>query len=131
MAQRVNIAVGVKLSENIDEQSDYGKRPFRARVRWTELAKKKRPNLTEPFETQAWIDRMRRLAMQGIDPKTTTMSLADYGKANMELVLRGLEKKTTDPRQWIANARCAVVGTHPDRDDHQWRDRPCGGRLDQ
>ncbi|MFE9789974.1 hypothetical protein ACFYO7_31840 [Nocardia salmonicida] len=34
---------------------------------------------------------------QGIDPKTATMSLADYGNANMELALRSLEKKTTDP----------------------------------
>lgn len=101
MTERVTLPVGVKLSADIEERSDYGKRPFRARVRWTDPATKMRPSVTEPFETrdeaEAWLEEMQRLAMQGIDPKTATMSLADYGNTNMDLALRGLEKKTTDP----------------------------------
>ncbi|WP_280240654.1 site-specific integrase [Nocardia abscessus] len=74
---------------------------------------KKRPSVSEPFETreeaEAWIARLERKAAQGIDPKTATMRLADYGGANMELALRGLEKKTTDP--YMAGWRKRVVPT--------------------
>ncbi|MEU2014399.1 site-specific integrase, partial [Nocardia sp. NPDC019302] len=74
---------------------------------------KKRPSVSEPFETreeaEAWIARLERKAAQGIDPKTATMRLADYGEANMELALRGLEKKTTDP--YMAGWRKRVVPT--------------------
>ncbi|MEU1954048.1 tyrosine-type recombinase/integrase [Nocardia rhamnosiphila] len=101
MPDPVNIPVGVRLSSDIEERSDYGRRPFKARVRWTDPATKKRPSLSEPFESreeaEAWIARLVRLASQGVDPKAATMTLAEYGAANMDLALRGLEKKSTDP----------------------------------
>ncbi|MEU6189015.1 site-specific integrase [Nocardia sp. NPDC047038] len=113
MAERANIPVGVRLSSDIEERTDYGRRPFKARVRWTDPVTKKRPSVSEPFETreeaEAWIARLERKAAQGIDPKTATMRLADYGEANMELALRGLEKKTTDP--YMAGWRKRVVPT--------------------
>lgn len=113
MSERVSIPVGVRLSTNIEERSDYGRRPFKARVRWTDPATKKRPALSEPFETreeaEAWIARLVRYAAQGVDPKTATMTLAEYGEANMDLALRGLEKKSTDP--YKAGWRKRVVPT--------------------
>ncbi len=113
MAERANIPVGVRLSSDIEERPDYGRRPFKARVRWTDPVTKKRPSVSEPFETreeaEAWIARLERKAAQGIDPKTATMRLADYGEANMELALRGLEKKTTDP--YMAGWRKRVAPT--------------------
>ncbi|WP_211246524.1 hypothetical protein [Amycolatopsis taiwanensis] len=48
-------------------------------------------------DAKKWISSLKRLAAQGIDPNTATMALAGYGEANMELALRGLEAKTTDP----------------------------------
>ncbi|WP_245834089.1 hypothetical protein [Streptomyces aidingensis] len=36
-------------------------------------------------------------ALRGIDPEAHTQPLAAYGNANMRLALRGLEPKTTDP----------------------------------
>jgi hypothetical protein len=113
MSERVNIPVGVRLSSDIEERSDYGRRPFKARVRWTDPVTKKRPSLSEPFESreeaEAWIARLVRFAAQGVDPKTATMTLAEYGAANMDLALRGLEKKSTDPYQ--AGWRKRVVPT--------------------
>ncbi|WP_406277115.1 hypothetical protein OH799_07595 [Nocardia sp. NBC_00881] len=44
-----------------------------------------------------WIDRMLHLSARGIDPVRANWSLADYGEANIELALKGLELKTTDP----------------------------------
>jgi hypothetical protein len=56
---------------------------------------------SEAFETEelaiGWIAGLRSAALSGVDPNTATMKLADYGKANMTLVLRGLEAKTLDP----------------------------------
>ncbi|WUA05698.1 hypothetical protein OG225_26205 [Nocardia sp. NBC_01377] len=69
--------------------------------------------MSEPFETreeaEQWIARLERQAAQGIDPKTATMRLAEYGEANMDLALRGLEKKTTDP--YLTGWRKRVVPT--------------------
>ncbi|WP_196149001.1 hypothetical protein [Nocardia bovistercoris] len=78
-----------------------GLRSFKARVRWTEPGTKKRPSVSEPFETreeaEVWIARLQRKAARGINPKTAMMRLSEYGAANMDLALRGLEKKTLDP----------------------------------
>ncbi|WP_245664965.1 tyrosine-type recombinase/integrase [Nocardia sienata] len=113
MSDRVNIPVGVRLSSDIEERSDYGRRPFKARVRWIDPATKKRPSLSKPFESreeaETWIDRLIRFAAQGVDPKTATMTLSEYGEANMGLALRGLEKKSTDP--YMAGWRKRVVPT--------------------
>ncbi|WP_228803109.1 hypothetical protein [Nocardia farcinica] len=113
MTPEIDIPVGVRLSSNIEHRADYGRRPFKARVRWTEPGTKKRSSVSEPFETheeaEAWIARLERKAAQGIDPKTATMRLADYGGANMDLALWGVERKTLDP--YMAGWRKRVVPT--------------------
>ena len=50
---------------------------------------------------------MRRLAEAGVDPDTSTMTLAEYGDAVMLLAMRGLEGKTLDP--YLAGWRKRVV----------------------
>jgi integrase len=98
--QRVNLPIGVSLSSDIQHRPD---RPlaYKARVRWVDPVTKKRPSKSESFETsdeaEGWLSRMQRAAARGVDPATATMTLADYGDANMPLALRGLETKTTDP----------------------------------
>ncbi|MFQ6398952.1 tyrosine-type recombinase/integrase [Nocardia sp. KC 131] len=113
MAESINLPVGIRLSADIEERADYGKRPFKARVRWIDPATKKRPSISEPFATREeageWIARLQRKAAQGIDPKSALMRLGEYGDANMELALRGLEKKTRDP--YLAGWRKRVVPT--------------------
>ncbi|MEV6560883.1 site-specific integrase [Nocardia sp. NPDC051756] len=96
----VNLPVGVRISSDIEERADYGLRPFKARVRWTDPITKKRPSISEPFatydEAAQWIARLERKAAQGVDPKTATSTLAEYGGVNWELAMRGLEPKTLD-----------------------------------
>jgi integrase len=112
MGDQVNLPVGVKIRPNIEYRPDRAK-PYKARVRWTDPTTKKRPSTSESFdkedEAKDWVARMERAAAQGIDPLTATMSLADYGDANMDLALRGLEAKTTDP--YKAGWRKRVVPT--------------------
>ncbi len=38
MSDHVDIPVGVRLSSDIEFRSDYGRRPFKARVRWSPTA---------------------------------------------------------------------------------------------
>ncbi|WP_280377280.1 tyrosine-type recombinase/integrase [Nocardia wallacei] len=82
-------------------------------MRWTVPGTKKRPSVTEPFatreEAEQWLAMLQRKAAQGIDPQSATMRLAEYGTANMDLALRGLEKKTTDP--YLCGWRMRVVPT--------------------
>jgi integrase len=47
-------------------------------------------------EAAEWIAYLERKATQGVDPKTATATLAEYGKANWDLAMRGLEPKTLD-----------------------------------
>jgi integrase len=100
MSDQVMLPVGVRIRPDIEYRPDRAK-PYKARVRWTDPATKKRSSTSESFETEDeandWVARMERAAAQGIDPQTAVMSLSDYGDANMELALRGLETKTTDP----------------------------------
>lgn len=139
MSDQVTLPVGVKIRPDIEYRRDRPK-PYKARVRWTDPATKKRPSISESFDTEdeakAWVARMERAAAQGIDPITATMSLADYGDANMDLALRGLEKKTTDP--YLAGWRKRVkptLGHIPvsmlthgavDRAVHGWIADECG-----
>lgn len=113
MSKVPNIPVGVRLSSYIEERKDYGRRPFKARVRWVDPETKKRPSVSEPFETreeaEQWIANLELKAAQGVDPKTATMRLTDYGNTNMDMALRGLEKKTRDP--YMAGWRKRVVPT--------------------
>lgn len=60
-------------------------------------------------EAEEWIDGMRQTAAAGIDPRAATQNLTEYGEANMELALRGLEAKTRDP--YLAGWRKRVVPT--------------------
>ncbi len=112
MNDQVNLPVGVPIRSNVEHRPDRAK-PYKARVRWTDPSTKKRPSTSESFATEdeatAWIARMGRAAARGLDPITATMTLANYGEANMALALRGLEAKTTDP--YLAGWRKRVVPT--------------------
>jgi len=104
--------LGVKLSDDI-EYLPNRPTPYRARIRWTDPVTGKRPSLSESCETQdqaqAWIHAMKRLTAGGTDPDAGLMTLTEYGTANMELALRGLEAKTRDP--YLAGWRKRVVPT--------------------
>jgi integrase len=104
--------IGVKLADDIEYRPSRTK-PYRARVRWTDPQTGQRRSLSEHHETEDhaadWIDGMKQSAAAGIDPLTATMRLAEYGDANMELALRGIEAKTTDP--YLAGWRKRVVPT--------------------
>jgi integrase len=110
MAGRVLLPVGVSLSSDVEYREDRTL-PYKARVRWVEPATKKRPSKSESFATQEeadeWIRVMKRAAAGGVDPSAATMTLEDYGNANLTLALRGLEPKTTDP--YLAGWRKRVV----------------------
>jgi integrase len=139
MADEIILPVGVTLRSDVEYRPDRAK-PYKARVRWTIPGTKNRESTSESFETEdeanAWVDRMKRLAAQGIDPKTATMTLAEYGAVNMTLALRGLESKTTDP--YLAGWRKRVVPTIGhlpitmitnglvDRAVHAWISDECG-----
>jgi integrase len=104
--------VGVSLSADIEHRPDR-RAPYRARVRWVDPATKQRQSKSEAFETEElavdWIAGLRRAALGGVDPTAATMKLADYGKTNMTLALRGLETKTLDP--YLAGWNKRVVPT--------------------
>lgn len=112
MADEIILPIGVTLRSNVEHRPDLAK-PYKARVRWMDPTTRTRESTSESFETDdeanAWVDRMKRAAAQGVDPKTATMTLAEYGAANMTLALRGLESKTTDP--YLAGWRKRVVPT--------------------
>lgn len=139
MSDQVMLPVGVRIRPDIEYRPDRAK-PYKARIRWIDPTTKRRLSISESFETEDeakdWIARMQRAAARGIDPHTATMSLADYGDANMELALRGLEEKTTDP--YLAGWRKRVkptLGHIPvsmltngavDRAVHAWIADECG-----
>lgn len=139
MSDELNLPLGVSLSSDIEYRPDR-KTPYRARVRWVDPATKKRPSKSDAFETEEeandWIAGLRKLAAQGVDPHTATMTLANYGEANMLFALRGLEAKTTDP--YLAGWRKRVVPTlghltvamitngAVDRAVHSWIADECG-----
>lgn len=104
--------IGIKLAGDIEERSDR-RTPFRARVRWTDPVTRRRPSISQQCETredaEAWIEGMQRAAAGGIDPTAATMCLNEYGDLNMNLALRGLEGKTSDP--YLAGWRRRVVPT--------------------
>ncbi|WP_216205498.1 tyrosine-type recombinase/integrase [Amycolatopsis aidingensis] len=112
MNDTMKMPVGVSVSSDIEHRPDRAT-PFRARVRWVDPVTKKRQSKSEAFadedEAESWISRIKRVAAQGVDPNTATMKLADYGDENMDLALRGLESKTTDP--YLAGWRKRVTPT--------------------
>ncbi|WP_236725531.1 tyrosine-type recombinase/integrase [Mycobacterium avium] len=112
MAEELTLPLGVSLSVDIEERPSRAA-PFRARVRWIDPATKGRTSKSASFATREaaidWAARMERAAAHGVDPKTATTTLAEYGTTNMALALRGLESKTTDP--YLAGWRKRVVPT--------------------
>ncbi|GAA3044430.1 site-specific integrase [Actinokineospora globicatena] len=112
MADRVNLPIGVKIRSNVEHRPDRAS-PFKARVRWTDPATKKRDSISESFATEdeatAWISAMDNAAARGLSPQQAVVSLSEYGDANMDLALRGLELKTRDP--YMAGWRKRVVPT--------------------
>ncbi|MEU7563533.1 hypothetical protein AB0B38_35400 [Streptomyces eurythermus] len=110
MADRTDIAVGIRISTDIEHRPDRPA-PYRARVRWWDPTTKRRQSLSEgknsEEEAQEWLQAIVQAAQAGLTPSTATMTLAEYGEANMDLALRGLELKTLDP--YLAGWRPRVV----------------------
>ncbi|MFD5655518.1 tyrosine-type recombinase/integrase [Streptomyces sp. NPDC127039] len=110
MAEKAVVPVGVRLSTDIEYRPDRPA-PYRARVRWFDPATKRRLSLSEgkadEDEAQEWLQGIIEAAQAGLPPSLATMKLADYGNANMDLALRGLELKTLDP--YLAGWRMRVV----------------------
>ncbi|MFI6959899.1 tyrosine-type recombinase/integrase [Nocardia sp. NPDC050408] len=90
------IPLGVEIRADIEERKRAT--PFRARVRWSDPVTKSRPSKSAAFDTreeaEEWVDRIRRAAARGVDPKTATATLNDYGDDNWAAAMRGLEEKT-------------------------------------
>lgn len=112
MADQVQvIPLGVPISSDVEIR--HRAKPHRARVRWVDPATKKRCSKSEAFDTgdeaDEWIDRIRQAAARGVDPKTATSTLGEYGTANLGLAFRGIEPKTEDP--YRAGWRRRVVPT--------------------
>lgn len=112
MASLKRAPIGIDLKGDIEHLAKR-RSPYRARVRWTDPATGKRTSMSESCqsvdEAEEWIDGMRQTAAAGIDPRAATQNLTEYGEANMELALRGLEAKTRDP--YLAGWRKRVVPT--------------------
>ncbi|MFH8360808.1 hypothetical protein ACH4FV_14635 [Streptomyces anulatus] len=113
MAEKAIAPVGVRLTTDIEYRPDRPN-PYRARVRWFDPATKRRLSLSEgkadENEAQEWLQSVIEAAEAGLSPSLTTMKLAEYGNANMDLALRGLELKTLVPylsgwRMRVAPAR--------------------------
>ncbi|MFJ9371614.1 site-specific integrase [Nocardia sp. NPDC101769] len=100
MADQVNLMpLGVQIRGSLEERKRA--KPFLARVRWTDPATGKRDSKSQAFEDRAeaedWIERIQQAAARGVDPKTATATLKDYGDANWDIAMRGVEAKTLDP----------------------------------
>ncbi|MEU2875044.1 tyrosine-type recombinase/integrase [Streptomyces sp. NPDC014748] len=112
MAEKAIVPVGVRLSTDIEYRPDRPN-PYRARVRWFDPATKRRLSLSEgqadEDQAQEWLQDIIEAAQAGLPPSLATMKLAEYGDANMDLALRGLELKTLDP--YLAGWRTRVVPT--------------------
>ncbi|MDX3249208.1 site-specific integrase [Streptomyces sp. ME18-1-4] len=110
MADKTNVPVGVRLSTDIEYRPDRPT-PYRARVRWTDPTSMRRQSLSEgkdsEEEAQEWLQAIIEAAEAGLSSSLATMKLAEYGEANMDLALRGLELKTLDP--YLSGWRMRVV----------------------
>ncbi|EHR50570.1 site-specific recombinase XerD [Saccharomonospora marina XMU15] len=111
MGEKITLPIGVKLTCDVERRPGADGDAFRARVRWFDPGTRKRRSRSETFDSQdaaeEWIERLRALARQGVDPAAATQTLAEYGEAVMPLALRGLEAKTSDP--YLAGWRRRVV----------------------
>ena len=105
------VPLGVAVTGYVELRGKAGR--CRARVRWTDPETKRRGSRSESFATEAearaWIERIEQAASRGVDPKTATASLAEYGNANWDTAMRGLEPKTLSPYE--SGWRLRVVKT--------------------
>ena len=92
---------GVKLSHDVEDLGEGRTLRYRARVRWTDPATKKRVSRSQCFvtieEADAWIKDMYRAAEGGLTPHAALSTLSDYGDRVWMLAMRGLEPKTLEP----------------------------------
>ncbi|GAB2534455.1 site-specific integrase [Nocardia heshunensis] len=105
------VPLGVEIRGSIEERKRA--KPFLARVRWTDPATGKRDSKSQAFEergeAEAWIERIKNAAARGVDPKMATATLKDYGDADWDIAMRGVEPKTLDP--YRAGWRRRIVPT--------------------
>ena len=110
MSDKINLPVAISLSSDIEVRDGLAD-AYRARVRWTDPHTKKRKSISETFatrgEAEEWIGTTQGAASRGVDPHVAAMTVAEYGTANMQLALRGIARKTTDP--YLAGWRKRVV----------------------
>ncbi|MCX6489336.1 MAG: tyrosine-type recombinase/integrase [Mycobacterium sp.] len=110
MSDKINLPVAISLSSDIEVRDGLAD-AYRARVRWTDPHTKKRKSISETFatrgEAEEWIGTAQGAAGRGVDPHVAAMTVAEYGTANMQLALRGIARKTTDP--YLAGWRKRVV----------------------
>ncbi|WP_333769199.1 tyrosine-type recombinase/integrase [Streptomyces sp. IBSBF 2435] len=110
MPYRHQLPTAVPLAHDIEHRPGR-KLPYKARVRWVDPHTKRRRSMAKMHAgvdaAQEWIDALLASAGRGIDPATANQTLAEYGTAHMQLALRGLEPKTTDP--YLAGWRLRVV----------------------
>jgi integrase len=103
--------IGVSLHADVEYRPGAAVHGHRARVRWYDPTTGKRRSKSETFATEdaalAWIESLRHAASGGVDPERFTQTLREYGDGVMDLALRGLESKTTDP--YLAGWRRRVV----------------------
>ncbi|MFE3542887.1 tyrosine-type recombinase/integrase [Nocardia sp. NPDC059177] len=90
------IPLGVEIRADIEERGKTSR--FRARVRWTDPNTKARPSKSESFgtreEAEEWVSGIKNAAARGVDPKTATATLKDFGNAHWKAAMRGVELKT-------------------------------------
>ncbi|UFS99089.1 tyrosine-type recombinase/integrase [Nocardia huaxiensis] len=108
---KVQIPLGVTVTGDIEERGKVSS--FRARVRWKDPVTKKRASKSESFgtreEAEEWIEKIKQAAERGVDPKTATATLKEYGSTNWDIAMRGIEPKTLDP--YRAGWRVRIVPT--------------------
>ncbi|WP_235096663.1 hypothetical protein [Amycolatopsis decaplanina] len=115
MAGAIMLPIGISLSTDIEYREGRAK-PYKARVRWVDPVTKKRPSKSESVaeedEARKWLERIEAEAENGVDPRTATMSLAEYGEANMPLVMRAWRRRRWT-RTWPAGGcgSCRPWGT--------------------
>ena len=104
------LPVGVSISADIEDRKGVAE-GYRARIRWIDLATRRRRSVSQAFRTvpeaEDWIAELQQLARAGVNPGAATMDLATYGESVMDLALRGLEAKTLDP--YLAGWRKRIV----------------------
>jgi hypothetical protein len=124
--------IGAALAADIEYRPGSGISGYRARVRWSDPITKRRRSKSRTFanerDASQWIAQLQAAAAGGVDPDRFTQPLREYGEAVMDLALRGLESKTTDPyragwRKRVVPPTRADPACRPQR-RHATGDRP-------